>query len=262
MYGQRKLMSLRTPVVRDPPRSDGVEACANGLASPCVAETETPRSGHRPLNEWVDELAPSSTEVETATDTDVLTETETEYESHHDIPTFRGSRQLSPSPKSSTRPLPSKSLRGRTRKQSYSPHDLLTRFFRKDPIGLYNIDLLRFVAQHPTPQLEGHLYMFLRAGDAKLVLLTFYAVGSAIIPSLFPTSTLALHFAHALIWRIFHSFGLGALLRSQSERKTYVKHFIKHYVYHRGDVKQAALEEAFSNWKGMYNLSLCMTYGQ
>ncbi len=104
--------------------------------------------------------------------------------------------------------------------------------------------------------------MYLRAGDAKLVLLTFYAVGSAITPSLFPASALSLHFAHALIWRIFHSFGLGVLLRSQSEHKSYVKHFIKHYVYHSENVKQAVLEEAFANWKGLYNLSLCMTYGQ
>ncbi len=154
MYGQRKLMSLRTPVARDSPHSNEVEVEARTSASPLLGET--PRPSQCPLSEWIDEWTPSATEGETATDTDVLSETETEYEAHqdHDLPTFKGSKQLIPSPKSFTRPLPSKSTRSRVRRQSSSQHDLLTRYFRKDPIGLYNIDLLRLVVKRPFSSLK------------------------------------------------------------------------------------------------------------
>jgi len=71
-----------------------------------------------------------------------------------------------------------------------------------------------------------------------------------------------LHFTHALLWRFFHSFGLGAALRAQSENKFLVRHYMKHYFYPRDDIRKGALEEAFANWKSMYNMSLCMTYGE
>jgi phosphatidylethanolamine N-methyltransferase len=71
---------------------------------------------------------------------------------------------------------------------------------------------------------------------------------------------LVLLFIHALLWRFFHSFALGYLLRAQSERKFLVRHFMKNY-FHAGDVRTSAIDEAFSNWKQFYNMSLCMTYG-
>jgi hypothetical protein len=82
---------------------------------------------------------------------------------------------------------------------------------------------------------------------------------------------------HALSWRIFHSYGLGLLLRAQSQSKWAVRHFLKHYHYpnegrhlstsgnvddEKEEVVQAATEEAFSNWKVIYNISLVMTYGE
>jgi phosphatidylethanolamine N-methyltransferase len=85
---------------------------------------------------------------------------------------------------------------------------------------------------------------------------------------------------HALAWRVFHSFGLGLLLRAQSKSKWLVRHFLKHYHYHshggghhggvpgrdlsgeKEEVVQAATEEAFNNWKVTYNISLVMTYGE
>ena len=70
-----------------------------------------------------------------------------------------------------------------------------------------------------------------------------------------------LHFIHALTWCLLHSFGLGLLLRSQSESKFMVRHFLKHYHYPRNDGGKGAVLEAFSNWKSIYNLSMCMTYG-
>jgi phosphatidylethanolamine N-methyltransferase len=36
---------------------------------------------------------------------------------------------------------------------------------------------------------------------------------------------------------------------------------MKHYYYPPNDGGVSAVQEAFSNWKAIYNLSLCMTYG-
>ena len=89
----------------------------------------------------------------------------------------------------------------------------------------------------------------------------FYVLVSAYIPSLSHKAALTLYFAHALSWCIFHSFGLGLLLRAQSERRFLVRHFVKHYHYPRNDNGKGALYEAFANWKSIFNMSMCMTYG-
>jgi phosphatidylethanolamine N-methyltransferase len=43
-----------------------------------------------------------------------------------------------------------------------------------------------------------------------------------------------------LFWRIFHSYGLGWLLRAQSDRKLFTRHYIKW---------GSGVNEAFHNWK-------------
>lgn len=47
-----------------------------------------------------------------------------------------------------------------------------------------------------------------------------------------------------------------------------VRHFLKHYPYPQrsgsgrsSSLRKAAATEAFENWKRLYNLSLCMSYG-
>jgi phosphatidylethanolamine N-methyltransferase len=69
-------------------------------------------------------------------------------------------------------------------------------------------------------------------------------------------------FAHALAWTLFNTFGLGQLLKAQSERKFLVRHFVKNYHYPANDGGRGAIREAFANWKQLYNLSMCMTYGR
>ncbi|CAG8481815.1 5290_t:CDS:10 [Gigaspora margarita] len=54
-----------------------------------------------------------------------------------------------------------------------------------------------------------------------------------------------------IIWRIFHSYILGAVLFYQSKEKFLTKHYIKF---------GGTVSDAFDNWKSIYNLSLCMTY--
>jgi phosphatidylethanolamine N-methyltransferase len=92
-----------------------------------------------------------------------------------------------------------------------------------------------------------------------LVLVILYGVAFAILPNSF-RSSLVLQFMHALVWCIIHYFGLGLLLRAQSDNKFLVRHYLKNYHYDT-DGGQNAIIEAFSNWKAIYNLSMCMTYG-
>lgn len=100
-----------------------------------------------------------------------------------------------------------------------------------------------------------------RASDFKLLLIIAYALGSALTSPLTGKSPLVLNAVHALIWTLFHSFGLGLVLRAQSKSKFLVRHYLKHYHYPSGDGGLGAIQEAFSNWKSIYNLSCCMTYG-
>jgi phosphatidylethanolamine N-methyltransferase len=99
-----------------------------------------------------------------------------------------------------------------------------------------------------------------------LVLVLFYAILLSLLPSLTsslaPSSILGLHFLHALMWCLVHYLGLGWLLNAQSQNKFLVRHYVKNYHY-RDDSEgvAGARVEAFANWKAIYNLSMCMTYG-
>ena len=102
----------------------------------------------------------------------------------------------------------------------------------------------------------------IRASDVMLVLIIFYGLALTLLPTLSPSGTLVLHFSHALAWCIIHYFGLGLLLRAQSKNKFLVRHYLKNYHYSKDDGGQSAIVEAFANWKTIYNLSMCMTYGR
>lgn len=103
--------------------------------------------------------------------------------------------------------------------------------------------------------------VFCRANDAMLVLIVGYALVLSLVCGLSDTAVLMIHFVHATAWCAFHYIGLGILLRAQSENKYLVRHFMKNYHYPHNDGGTGAIIEAFSNWKAIYNLSLCMTYG-
>ena len=88
-----------------------------------------------------------------------------------------------------------------------------------------------------------------------------YAGVLALCSALPASAIVPLHFLHAIAWRCFHSFGLGYLLKAQSQSKYLVRHFLKHYYYPTGEGETGAVKDAFNNWKEMYNLSTCMIYG-
>lgn len=96
-----------------------------------------------------------------------------------------------------------------------------------------------------------------------LVLIIGYGIGFAFLPKLSYSSSLVVHFVHSLVWCLFHYFGLGFLLLEQSKNKFLVRHYLKNYHYDHVQIDggQGAIIEAFSNWKSIYNLSMCMTYG-
>ena len=94
-----------------------------------------------------------------------------------------------------------------------------------------------------------------------LVLIFFYTFFISLLPrGLSDGTVLRLHFLHALTWCLAHYVGLGFLLNAQSKNKFMVRHFVKNYHYD-SSTGHAAIVEAFANWKAIYNLSMCMTYG-
>ncbi|KAI0312639.1 phospholipid methyltransferase-domain-containing protein [Amylostereum chailletii] len=220
-YGQRKPLAERVPV-----RKEGTHSRqSSGTVSSGGART---RSSSEPLDPAEILSTPSATEGETATES----ETETELE---DTPRIPPRKDL---------PTPATVRAGLAKKRSQSPvsfHDLCNKYFRKDAMFLCNFDMLR-------------------ATDFMLLLAMVYPLTSALLPRLSPSGALALHFAHALFWCLFHSFGLGFVLQAQSERKFLVRHYMKHYHYPQRDGGKGAVQEAFSNWKVFYNLSMSMTF--
>ncbi|WVN90038.1 uncharacterized protein L203_105271 [Cryptococcus depauperatus CBS 7841] len=245
-----------------------IERIYGGGKKPLVARV--------PLN-WVDEEGPKSstnvssvsspegtTEVQTPSATEDDTETESELAEYLPITDSNPKTQklLSDSVLSATsvatddtkhdtkRPVGIR--KSFSKKTKMTMHDLTHRFFRKPVVVLWRLDLFR-------------------ATDFALILLVTYSL-STIIPPLSPSFALTGHFLHALLWRLFHSFGLGFLLRAQSRTKWLVRHYLKHYYYPedrsveedesevREIIVRRATEEAFGNWQVVYNISLVMTY--
>ncbi|KAJ7607468.1 phosphatidylethanolamine N-methyltransferase [Roridomyces roridus] len=182
---------------------------------------------------------PSATEGDTATETDLETETETEFESET-LQAPAGRRRATPIEQTASNSSSASEVK--PKKQVVSQHDLFTQYFRRDTVILRNVDIFR-------------------ANDATLLLIITYSVVLALLPQrLSPSGTLTLHFLHALAWCAFHCFGLGVLLRAQSESKFLVMHFMKNYHYPANDGGRGAAMEAWANWKAIYNLSMCMSY--
>jgi len=131
------------------------------------------------------------------------------------------------------------SLYDTSRPKLQSRHDLDNYYFRHDTVMFHNIDLLR-------------------SADLSFVLAMFYLGCAFVLPHLSPGQQIAAVTVNALGWRVIHTFVLGNILKAQSEKKWMIRHFLKHYHYE--EVGFGATEEAFNNWKGIYNMSLCMVY--
>lgn len=88
-----------------------------------------------------------------------------------------------------------------------SKHDFDAHFFRSDLLVLRNFDPFR-------------------ATDTVFVTAMFYLMTSCLLPLLSQRGQLAALFINALGWRVVHTFGLGSVLKAQSERKWMVRHYL------------------------------------
>ncbi|KAG5645124.1 phosphatidylethanolamine N-methyltransferase [Asterophora parasitica] len=222
LYGQRKAIAKRTPIFP----TTRAKSTANAVASSSTAPP--------PEADPADILStPAATEGETATETELETETEMEFSTISDRK--KSNHQSQPSVSSN-----GTSAEPRYKRKPASQHDLLNKYFRRDTVVIRNLDLHR-------------------ANDLMLVLILFYSLTMAFMPALSARAMLRVHFVHALTWCLIHYVGLGHLLNAQSKSKYMVRHFLKNYHYSSSNGSGAILE-AFSNWKAIYNLSMCMTY--
>jgi hypothetical protein len=138
-----------------------------------------------------------------------------------------------------------------------------------DSSGNQSLSSPRSISSGQLPSFKRRRKLIIRATDFSLVILLLYSL-STLVPPLPHRLGLTMHLLHALSWRMFHSFGLGLLLRAQSKSKWFVRHYLKHYHYpsdeaggmQKEGVVKRATEEAFRNWQVVYNISLVMTYGE
>ncbi|KFH73160.1 hypothetical protein MVEG_00381 [Podila verticillata NRRL 6337] len=111
--------------------------------------------------------------------------------------------------------------------------DMYSTYFRRDLIVFKNFDIFR-------------------STDVFVALIIFYATLVPLLISNTGTSFITFMIViQALLWRVLHSYILGAVLRQQSLNKFYTKHFIKH---------GGTVQDAFQSWKSIFNLSNSMTY--
>ena len=89
-----------------------------------------------------------------------------------------------------------------------------------------------------------------RTTDYSLVLLLGYLLALTIVTPKTPFYQ-TLFVLHALLWRLWHSIGLGVILTLQSKDKTFTRHFLKY-----GE----SVGEAWHQWKGMYHLSMALCH--
>jgi phosphatidylethanolamine N-methyltransferase len=98
-------------------------------------------------------------------------------------------------------------------------------------VGLGNIDLFRIT--------DVSVLLL----QALMIIITTCTPSTPIYQSLF--------LINAIAWRVWWTVGLGVILDRQSKMKMWTRHFVKF-----GD----SADEAWRQWKGMYHLSMTMSY--
>ncbi|PWN52329.1 hypothetical protein IE53DRAFT_367294 [Violaceomyces palustris] len=232
-YGEKKPIAARVPLQKAP-----FNAASRRAAKGSTSDSDETLSPGSPTCATFDQSeldlapTPSQTDGSTAATDD---ETDEELRRHQDkAETLRNVSSSNDAIRSRMESMED----DESNNKATSLHDLHHRIFRKDTVVFKNLDLMR-------------------ANDFLLVVGVFYALIPLITPQVGPKYRLGLFYLNALAWRVFHSFGLGAVLKAQSKSKWVVRHYLKHYNYERPD---DAVYEAFDNWKVIYNTSLVMTY--
>ncbi|KAL5594720.1 hypothetical protein BROUX41_001635 [Berkeleyomyces rouxiae] len=89
-----------------------------------------------------------------------------------------------------------------------------------------------------------------RSADYIVLLLNFYMLVLTVVTPSTPLYKV-IFVAHALFWRVWYVAGLGLILRAQSLRKTWTRHFLK---YGEGT------DEAWRQWKSLSHISMNLCY--
>jgi phosphatidylethanolamine N-methyltransferase len=269
LYGQRKAIAKRTPIVLKPRSAVGSPSkTPSTRAATPVSGFSTPSLAATVRETFIE------SDLETMVEGEIPSRSNSIYKTPKHKSTLSVESVASSIGEDPTLPETSAHISGlRTRSGScgsqrtkaVSQHDLLNKYFKRDAVVLRNVDLLRYFTFYGTFResfIVDTLFMVnCRATDAMLVVIIAYALGCFLLPTFGSRITLLLHFLHAVAWCLIHYFGLGLLLRAQSKNKFLVRHYLKHY-YYPHDGGQTAIVDAFTNWKAIYNLSLCMCYGK
>ena len=121
-----------------------------------------------------------------------------------------------------------------------SPQNSLCECFQNPPVSSQpKRDLIVF-----------HNFDPCRSADLSLLVIVFYTLSTLILTRGVAWGQTFI-VIQAVTWRLLHSVGLGLILRAQSSDKLWTKHFIKH---------GSTPLEAWSQWKSIYNTTLCLTY--
>lgn len=88
----------------------------------------------------------------------------------------------------------------------------------------------------------------LRSPNFSLLFLGLYTLGLAFFTPNTPRVQ-ACFILHAVLWRLFYFIGLGYVLKQQSNKKLWTRHFFKH-----GDT----LRESWRQWRSLFHISMCM----
>ncbi|KAK0629954.1 phosphatidylethanolamine N-methyltransferase [Bombardia bombarda] len=94
-----------------------------------------------------------------------------------------------------------------------------------------------------------NLDLFRTTDYSVLLLLGYLAAFTLVTPS--TPLYQGIFVVHAILWRLWYSFGLGVILTLQSEEKMFTRHFVKY-----GE----SAGEAWRQWKSMYHLSMTLCH--
>lgn len=111
-------------------------------------------------------------------------------------------------------------------------------------ISITNEDVSAAAKEH---KLLGKLDLFHSTHLMTLLLLVYLVSMTLLTPDTPMIQTLFVF--HALLWRLWHTVGIGAILVGQSNNKSWFRHFLKF-----GETR----EVAWRQWKGLYHVSLVM----
>lgn len=92
-------------------------------------------------------------------------------------------------------------------------------------------------------------FQITRSSDVLTLLLAFYSVILVAVPK--TTFWFFVTLLTAVSWRVFHNWGLGHILSSQSEDKGWTRLFLKY---------GKTPDDAYEQWQVIYNLSTIMSY--